>query len=210
MKPTGVISTAVLFLFIGNTGGVYAQRLDKQTQDEKHEQYGQQQQARDQQGRGVHQQDASRQQRLPRQVQQQARLQNNRDHDYDRDPYFYTPANYRYIRGGRYYETNEYGANLLRQAVNNGYEEGFGAGQADRQDRWAPDYRTSYAYQDANYGYDGYYVDQDDYNYYFREGFQRGYGDGYNSRYQYGRNSNGTYIVLDVVLSQILNFQSLR
>jgi hypothetical protein len=78
------------------------------------------------------------------------------------------------------------------------------------QDRWASDYRGSYAYLDANYDYGGYYVDEDDYNYYFREGFQRGYEDGYNNRHQYGRNSNGTYIILSVVLSQILNLQSLR
>jgi flagellar biosynthesis/type III secretory pathway protein FliH len=44
-------------------------------------------------------------------------------------------------RGGSYYETNEYGADLLRQAVNNGYQEGFRAGEADRQDRWHSDYR---------------------------------------------------------------------
>jgi hypothetical protein len=41
---------------------------------------------------------------------------------------------YRYSRGGSYYETNRYGAQMLRRAVNNGYEEGFWAGQADRED----------------------------------------------------------------------------
>jgi hypothetical protein len=30
--------------------------------------------------------------------------------------------------GGRYYETNQYGAQMLRQSINNGYEEGFRAG----------------------------------------------------------------------------------
>jgi hypothetical protein len=49
-----------------------------------------------------------------------------------------------------YCETNDYGATVLRQAVNDGYEEGFGAGQADRQDRWASNYQGSYAYRDAN------------------------------------------------------------
>ena len=71
--------------------------------------------------------------------------------------------------------------------MNYGYEQGFRAGEADRQDRWRSDYRDSYAYQDANYGYTGYYVDQDEYNYYFRQGFSRGYEDGFNSRYQYGQ-----------------------
>jgi flagellar biosynthesis/type III secretory pathway protein FliH len=140
--------------------------------------------------------------------QQDIRLQNER-HDYNNDPYFYTAPSYRYNRGGNYYETNEYGANLLREAVNYGYEEGFRAGQADRQDGWASNYQDSFAYQDANYGYDGYYVAQDDYNYYFREGFRRGYEDGYNGRYQYGRYSDGKYTILGGILGSILDLQSL-
>lgn len=147
---------------------------------------------------------------LGRLRQQQAFLQNDGHPDYDNDPYFYTPPIYRYRRGGRYYETNQYGADLLRQAVNYGYQEGFRAGQADRQDRWRSNYRGCYAYQDANYGYNGYYVERDDYNYYFRQGFRRGYEDGYNSRYRYGRYSNGSYSILDVILAQVLGFQPLR
>jgi hypothetical protein len=147
---------------------------------------------------------------LQRERQQQISFQNNRNHDYDRDPYYYTAPIYRYQRGGSYYEINQYGADVLRQAVNYGYGEGFRTGQADREDRWHSDYQDSYAYQDANYGYDGYYVDQNDYQYYFREGFRRGYEDGYNSRSQYGQLSGGTYIVLDVQLSGILGFESLR
>jgi flagellar biosynthesis GTPase FlhF len=141
--------------------------------------------------------------------QQQMSLQNDR-HDYNSDPYFYTAPNYRYNRGGRYYETNQYGADLLRQAVNYGYQEGFGAGQADRQDHWRSNYQASFAYQDANYGYGGYYVDQADYNYYFRQGFRRGYGDGYYSRYQYGSYSNGKYTILAGIMGGILDLQSLR
>ena len=126
--------------------------------------------------------------------QQQVAL--HRSYDYDNDPYFYTAANYRYLRGGRYYETNEYGVNMLRQAVNNGYAEGYGAGQADRMDRWASDYRNAYAYQDANYGYDGYYVNQTEYSYYFRQGFRRGYQDGYSSGSRYGHYPHGTHSIL--------------
>jgi hypothetical protein len=94
--------------------------------------------------------------------------------------------------------------------VNYGYEEGFRTGRADREDRWSASYQDSFAYQDANYGYSGYYVVQDDYSYYFREGFRRGYEDGYSSRYQYGRYADGRYSVLDSLLAQILGFQSLR
>ncbi|MBN1566393.1 MAG: hypothetical protein JXA73_00990 [Acidobacteria bacterium] len=141
--------------------------------------------------------------------QQQMRLQSEQ-HDYATDPYYYTAPIYRYTRGGIFYETNQCGADQLRLAANNGYDQGFRAGQADRQDRWNANYKDSYAYQDANYGYSGYYVSQTDYNHYFREGFRRGYEDGYNSRTQYGSQSNGSYSILGGILSQILNLQSLR
>jgi hypothetical protein len=142
--------------------------------------------------------------------EQQRRIRDTRNYDYQADPYFYTPPIYRYSRGGRSYETNQYGADLLREAVNNGYQEGFRAGGADRQDRWRSSYKDSYAYRDANYGYSGYYVARDDYNHYFRQGFRRGYEDGYASRYQYGSYDDGKYSVLQNVLALILNFQPLR
>ena len=87
----------------------------------------------------------------------QLRLQNWRYSDYG-------ASNYRYNRGGRYYETNQYGAQQLRQAVNLGYEEGYRAGQADREDGWRAGYQDSYGYQDATYGYDGYYVNVGEYS----------------------------------------------
>jgi len=140
--------------------------------------------------------------------QQQLRIQVR--HDYDGDPYFYTPSSYRYARGGRYYETNQYGADMLRQAVNAGYDQGIRAGQADRQDRWDFNYRSSYAYQDANYGYSGFYVDRSDYNAYFREGFRRGYEDGYNRRSVYGSYVNGRGTMLGAILATIITFESIR
>jgi hypothetical protein len=147
---------------------------------------------------------------LQRLREQQIRLRNARNYDYYNDPYFYTAPAYRYYRSGRYYEINQYAADLLRQAINAGYEEGFLAGQADRQDGWRFDYQSSYAYQDASYGFNGYYVDQTEYSYYFREGFRRGYEDGYYGRSQYGSYYNGQYSILGNVLSSILNFIALR
>src|SRR2546425_147127 len=141
--------------------------------------------------------------------EQQRRLRDER-FDYDRDPYFYAAPIYRYRRDGRYYEINRYGANVLRQALHAGYAQGFRAGEADRRDRWRAAYRDSYAYRDASYGYRGYYISRSEYNYYFREGFRRGYEDGYNSRYRYGRYANDNYFMSDNILSQILNFESIR
>lgn len=134
----------------------------------------------------------------------------NLSFNYDSDPYFYTASSYRYQRDGSYYETNQYGADLFRNAVNAGYQEGFYAGQADRRDNWRFSYRDSFVYQNANFGYSGYYVRQDDYNHYFREGFQRGYDDGYYSRNTYGRRHDGSYSMLDTVLITVLALQVLR
>ena len=53
-------------------------------------------------------------------------------------------------------------------------------------------------------------MDRDDYNHYFREGFRRGYEDGYYSRNQYGRYSNERGTILGSVLSAILNLEPLR
>lgn len=142
-------------------------------------------------------------------VAQQSRL-NAQRYNYNSNPYFYTPDTYRYSYGGNNYTTNRYGADLLRQAVNYGYQEGLRAGRADRRDNWRSDYRDTYAYRDASYGYDNYYVDRDEYNYYFRQGFRRGYQDGYGSQYQYGQYNNGNASILGTVLSVILNLQPLN
>jgi hypothetical protein len=134
-----------------------------------------------------------------------------RNYNYYNDPYYYTPASYRYNYGGRSYQTNRYGRDLMNQAVNYGYQEGLRAGLADRQDGWRSDYRNSYAYEDANYGYNGYYLAQDQYNYYFRQGFQRGYEDSYRNDYRYGRRgSDGNYAILAGVLGVILGLQLLN
>ena len=151
---------------------------------------------------------AFQQQYIARLRQQQSALQ--RAYNYDADPSFYTAPTHRYSRAGTYYEVNPYEADTLRKAVSSGYSEGCRSGQADRQDGWKNGYQNSYAYQDANYGYDGYYGDQDGYNYYFRQGFSRGYEDGYNSRSQYGTNTNGTSSLLGNILTTILNLQALR
>jgi flagellar biosynthesis/type III secretory pathway protein FliH len=150
------------------------------------------------------------QQYYQRLQQQRQNAQNWQSYNYNSDPYFYTAPAYRYTYGGNSYETSQYGADQLQQGVNSGYEEGYRAGQADREDGARFDYRNNWAYRDANYGYTGMYVDQSQYNYYFQQGFQRGYQDGYYSRSQYGQNTNGTYQILGTLLSQILNLRSLR
>src|SRR5262249_34810614 len=89
-------------------------------------------------------------------LQQRTALMNAR-YDYYNDPFYYTGPSYRYQRDGRYYATNEIGIGTLKEALNQGYKEGYRAGRADHEDRWRYDPRSSFAYQDANYGYDGRY-----------------------------------------------------
>jgi flagellar biosynthesis GTPase FlhF len=179
----------------------YKQHLDQQVRVAQQQTAQLQQQKRAAQYR-------AQQQYAAQLLQQQQRLQTARN--YSRDPYISTPHTYRYIVSGTTRQTNQYGADVLRQAVNYGYQEGYRSGQADRQDHWASNYQNSAAYRDANYGYTGNYIDQSDYNYYFRQGFRRGYTDGYNSQSQYGTSSNGTYSILGTVLSSILGLQSIR
>ena len=140
---------------------------------------------------------------------QQQRMLSQR-YNYANDPYFYTPDTYQYSYNGNAYQTNQYGAQLLRQAANDGYAEGSRR-SCRPQDGWRDDYRNAFAYQDANYGYNGYYVSQQDYNYYFRQGFRRGYDDGYDQDYRYGRydQGNDTGSLLQTVLGLILNLQPL-
>jgi len=141
---------------------------------------------------------------------QQQRQRVKAARDYRSDPYISAPHTYRYKVGTAFHETNQYGVDLLRQAVNDGYQQGYRAGVADREDHWRGSYQNSQMYRDADYGYTGNYVDESDYSYYFREGFRRGYEDGFNARLQYGTNSNGSYSILSNVLNGILGLVSIH
>ena len=130
--------------------------------------------------------------------------------DYATDPYVSAPQMYRYVANGTNRMTNQYGAEVLRQAVRNGYAQGYRAGEADKQDHSPSSYQSTFAYRDANYGYAGRDVDQSDYNFYFRQAIQRGYDDGFTHRAQYGSTSNGTSTILTSLLSTILVLQPIR
>lgn len=115
----------------------------------------------------------------------------------------FQPGRYRVMRGRSYYETDNRGAELLREAVRRGYREGYQAGRADRSARHRLNWRTNRVYRSANLGWEN-YVDRRQYQYYFQQGFQRGYQDGFYSRRRYG---NGTD-----VLGNVLNtiFRAIR
>ncbi len=138
---------------------------------------------------------------------QHDRLRRN-DHS---DAYSRTAASWRYTRDGQSHEVNQYAADALRHAVDEGYDQGVRAGDADREDRWSHShFQDSQAYQDGSYGYDGAYVDLDEYQHYFREGFQRGYADGASNQFRFGARREGRATLLGSILGSILNLHALR
>jgi len=111
---------------------------------------------------------------------------------------------YRVYRNGSYYSTDYRGAEMLRQAVRNGYAQGYQQGRMDRRYGRGHDYYGNSMYSNGNYGYQS-YVDRNQYQYYFQQGFQRGYEDGYYSRAQYGYRSGNGFSIAAGVLNTILN-----
>src|SRR5688500_20216875 len=99
---------------------------------------------------------------------------------------------------------------MLQRAIRDGYQQGFEAGQADRQDGYGFNAEEAYAYQDASYGYAGYYVDLSEYQHYLREGFRRGHEDGDHSRSIYGRDSNGGHSIVGTIHDSIHGLQLLN
>ena len=139
-----------------------------------------------------------------RQVRQQQKQIEKQQRRTQRQQQQNNARRYRVYNNGRYYDTDQRGAQLLQQAVNNGYQQGYRAGQNDSSRRSRYNYNNQNMYRSGNYGYQS-YVDQNQYRYYFQQGFQKGYEDGYYRRNQYG-NSNRTS-VLGSILSTILNIQ---
>ena len=111
---------------------------------------------------------------------------------------------YRVYRDGQYYQVDNRGAALLRQAVQQGYRQGYAAGVNDRRYGRNSGYYNNSMYSSGSFGYDP-YVARNQYQYYFQQGFQRGYEDGFYSRTRYGVRSGNTFNILGSVLNTILN-----
>jgi hypothetical protein len=111
---------------------------------------------------------------------------------------------YRIYRDGNYYNVDERGVSLLRQAINSGYQQGYQQGRTDRMYGRGFNYYGNNVYSSGMFGYQS-YVARDQYQYYFQQGFQRGYEDGYNNTSRYGYRSGSTANILSNVLGTILN-----
>jgi hypothetical protein len=122
----------------------------------------------------------------------------------DRDPSSYDNS-YRYRGGGSTRVMDQRGAELLHRAVDEGYRQGYDSGYTDRVQSHGFDYTRDRTYQDATSGYAG-YVDRGDYQSLFRQGYERGYQDGYYRQLRYGSMVNGRATILDAVVNSILGF----
>ena len=151
-----------------------------------------------QQAQRVAQREYAEYQRASRNGNYNNRYENNRYNNNRRAGWF------RINRGGSYYEVDQRGVNLLRQAVNSGYQQGYNAGIRDR--RYGRDsnyYYNDNVYRSGTFGYQS-YVTRDQYQYYFQQGFQRGYQDAVNGSFQYGYRTNSGLNILGNVLNTIL------
>ncbi|MEP6946855.1 MAG: hypothetical protein ABJA02_13120 [Acidobacteriota bacterium] len=146
---------------------------------------------------------AKRQEQYRRQQERQIRINRN----YNNGVVFTAGDRYRVYRNGRYYNTDGRGAELLRQAVNQGYQQGYEAGRIDRANRRGSQWNRNDVYRSGTFGYQS-YVDRGQYQYYFQQGFQKGYQDGYYSRNRYGTYNNGSASILGSILGSILNLRS--
>lgn len=74
-----------------------------------------------------------------------------------------------------------YGNNIQGVAYNNGFQNGLGYGQADRNNGHSNRPTYSSTYQNGTKGYNSSYGSQTAYKNAFREGYRAGYAQGYNS-----------------------------
>lgn len=113
-----------------------------------------------------------------------------------------------YTQTDRYDQDDRYDRReVLRQAVNRGYQQGFSEGQMDRRSGRRMDYYDSGTYRSATFGFSRAYGSgmRDRYQRAFQRGFERGYEDGYNTRYRYGYRTNNGLQVVGSLLNSIIN-----
>ncbi len=191
--------------------GIDRARVDQGRDNQFRDNQARADQARADQARAAEEQNhqAQQQEQIQRaqRTEDEARLQQREpealaSRAYDRD---YRPGyDYRYNVGGVYRLTNQYGVDVLRDALNQGYEQGYRAGSIDRGSGAPANVQRALDFETDGFGYSGAYVPQSDYSYYFTEGFQRGYDDGYWNRSQYGTFTNGKAAILGAIALGIL------
>ena len=208
LKNALVGSALGLFVFLGAAGTASAQNRNEEYREWQAAQRRAQEEYRDYQrtrSRGDYR-DWQQAQRVAQQEYLEYQQSMRGGNRYNRGYNTYNNRNtgyYRVYRDGRYYQTDSRGAELLRLAVNRGYQQGFQQGQADSRYGRGSNYYGNQVYRSGNYGYQS-YVDQNQYQYYFQQGFQRGYEDGFNNQYRYGTRTGSGLNILGGILNTIL------
>ena len=204
LKNTVIGSILGSFLLFGAIGSANAQSYNDEYREWQQAQRRAQQEYRDYQ-RSRSRDDYREWQRAQQRAQQEyAEYQRSRRTGYYNNNRNMNTRYYRVYRNGSYYQTDYRGAELLRQAVNSGYQQGFQQGQMDARYGRTGSYYGNNVYRSGVYGYQS-YVDRSQYQYYFQQGFQRGYEDGYNNQYRYGYRTNNGLNILGNILNGILN-----
>jgi hypothetical protein len=103
--------------------------------------------------------------------------------------------NDRYRRSDRYGRNGDYanyGYNVYQIAENQGYQDGLNTGANDARQGQSYNPERSHYYKNATYGYNSSYGRKDDYKQAYRNGFGRGYDEGFQryGGYNRGRNNN--------------------
>ena len=169
LKKAFAVSTLGVVAILGVSGTANAQRNNNNKNQQKkvvkqNQKIEKQQQKIDSQKSRIQQQQAQLARQRELQRQQQIRLEQERQARLRAQQ---QNRRYRVYRNGGYYQTDYRGAELLRQAVNRGYQQGFEAGKYDRSSRRNYSYNNSSIYRNGNYGYQS-YVDSRQYQYYFK------------------------------------------
>ena len=213
LKKLFAITAMSVFVALGSNAIVNGQGNGNDRREWKQEQKAEKQRIKEE--RRQAQWDRQRQIEWTRRNAQINADYNRRNRNYNTYGNVVTSNRYRVYRNGTYYNTDQRGADLLRQAVNEGYRQGFATGRNDRNNQRSVSWSNSTVYRNGTIGYQN-YVNRSQYQYYFQQGFQRGYQDGsnrqyedgYNGNYQYGYNNNGTMSVIGAILEQVLNISA--
>jgi hypothetical protein len=203
------IVTSIAAVFVATAAvGVSAQNVNREYRDWQNAQIRAQQEQR-QYMRTRSRRDYNQWQAAQRRAQEQYRqyqnaVSRNRNNIYYNSGYISPGVTYRVYNNGSYYSTTARGAELLRQAIRQGYVRGYQEGRRDARNRYGYNFGNSSDYRLGTYGYQS-YVARNQYRYYFQQGFQRGYEDGYYSRARYGYRNGNSFNILGSVLNTILN-----
>lgn len=114
---------------------------------------------------------------------------------------------FRVYRGDHFYVTDYRGADLLRNGINEGYRRGFLEGEQNYKNRSYTGPRDSETFKTASIGYKQ-FIDFDEYQYYFRRGFELGYYDAFDGVVRYSTMSDGQRNILDSVINGILDIRA--